>query len=378
MIVHIVPTVPPELNGLADYSFKLSQHWPDAGASWSCLALRLPEEAQKNWPGANFSLFEPSQQGLSAALQKLDESAEIEVLVLHYVGYAYQPKGVPTWLPAVLAGWKKAHPQQSLVVMFHELWATGAPWRSCFWVLPTAKSIVSQLAAASDFWITSCQNYFDKVVSVGGKAGQGAVIPIATNIEPSAPIDFGRPWPLFQGKPLKIAVFGLATTRNTALSVHAGLLKELCEQNLIERISLLGQSPQNEKVSAKLASIRAEIGGESLWQTAYDLSPAEASKLLREQDLGVVKETAPFLAKSTVFAAFCSHGVLPVCAGKNALDEKLESPFLTAFDAKECVMSLRDPGIIAAKKRNMESVATTSLLWSSVARSWVQHIEPAS
>lgn len=372
MIVHIVPTLPPDLDGLADYACKLSQNWPDKTTSWGCLTLQIPTGAAQAWPSAVFATFEPSQTGLETALEGL----HFDTLILHYVNYAYHLKGAPTWLPVALAHWKQAHPRQKLVVMFHELWATGAPWRSCFWVLPTAKSIVASLSQTSDHWVTSCGNYFDKIVAVGGAAAKGAVIPVATGIEPSIPIDFGRSWPLENGQKLKIAVFGLAPTRNTALAAHADWLAELCTQGLVERISVLGQKPRSEKDSERLESLIVTIGHADLWQRAYDLSPLAVSELLREHDLGIVKETAPLLTKSSVFAALCSHGILPVCAASQSVAPNLaEEPYLVASNPQELISVMKNPALIARHRAKVEALATTSLRWSSVAQNWMNHIQ---
>lgn len=370
MIVHIVPTLPPDLSGLADYCFKLSQNWPDDSVAWGCLSRKIPSGAAELWPLAQLVHFEASQKGLLEALETLP----VDTLILHYVGYAYHPKGIPLWLPVALKQWKAAHPQKQLVIMFHELWAGGPPWRSCFWVMPKAKSIVADLAGASDFWVTSCGYYFDKIVEVGGRKSQGAVIPIATGIEPDAPIDFQRPWPLFNGGQLKIAVFGLASTRNSALSVHTDLLRELCKEGKVECISLLGQSPRHEKQSAQLEALIAKIGGDSVWHRAYDLSPPEVSALLRQHDVGIVKEKQDFLNKSSVFAVLCSHGVLPICSPSKTANKTLDSPFLIDSGVRECSLQLQDKNTIEEKKRKLETVATTSLTWSWVARSWKNHL----
>lgn len=371
MIVHIVPTVPPNFNGLADYCFKLSRNWPDATESWGFLTLQLPAGAKENWQQAHFTSFEPSQTSLKTALETL----EIDTLILHYVNYAYHPKGAPTWLPAALAAWKKRHPQARLVVMFHELWATGAPWRSCFWVLPTAKAIVASLAQTSDRWVTSCQTYFDKIVAVGGASERGAMIPIATGIEPSVPTDFERVWPLARGEKLKIAVFGLAPTRNTALSMHGELLRTLCERNQVEKIRLMGQSPQNEKDTVKEKELCAGIGNAGLWSRHYDLSSSEISALLREQDLGIIKDKARFLTKSSVFAVLCSHGVLPVCTGKESHEETMDSPFLINISAEDTISSLENEDTVRLKKEAVRLLATSSLNWSSVAQAWLDHLQ---
>ncbi len=369
MIVHLVPTVPPALNGLAGYCFKLSQNWPDDQQTWSCLVLSIPPGANNVWPQASFIVFEPSQQSLFDALQRLP----VDTLMVHYVGYAYDSKGIPEWLPLALAAWKKVRPAARLVVMFHELWAGGAPWRRAFWTMPKAKTIVADLAGLSSCWATSCQYYFDEIVKVGGRAERGTVIPVATNIEPIAPIDFGRAWPLFEGRKLSIAIFGLATTRNTALSVHWQLLRAMQRAGLVERFCILGQSPQNQAQFELENAWIEKIGADANWMRHYDLTPAQASQWLSEQDAGIVKETVPLLTKSSVFAALCSHGILPICAPPKTR-KKEDEPFIINSHTESCLMQLQDKRTIRVRKDQLQLLANTALSWSSVAQSWKHHL----
>lgn len=377
MMVHIVPAVPPAVNGLGDYVFQLWQNWPAPRPNWGCLSARLDADSAQKWPEIALSGFERSADSLQFQLEKWP----VETLVLHYVGYAYDRNGVPAWLPGALAQWKKRHSSARLVVMFHEVWAPGPFWRKHFWFLARAKAIVRGLLAIGDLWITSCDDYERRLLSVGADAKKGLILPVASNIEPAQTVDFSKNWPLQNGGKLKIAVFGQENTRLTALQRHKNLLKILVEREMIEEITILGRAPRVDAVKSQMNALQKQIAPLEIWKTAYDLENAALSQILATHNAGLVKDASIRAGKSGVFAALCAHGVTPICVGEipdfeDGGEADKAHPFLLNADKMPalCAELLNSFDTVSRARGEVETLATTVLSWPHVARAWATHI----
>lgn len=306
--LHIVPSIPPAFNGLGDYCYQLWKHWPSPRPEWHVAAAVVPEGAKEAWPEIQIHGFEHSDQGLFETLQQ----SKAETVVLHYVGYGYERRGAPGWLPKALADWKEASGGK-LVVMFHELYATGPPWKSEFWFCLPQKRIASQLAKLADRWITSCPRYVRVLCDIlGAEASTGEMIPVGSNIEPIQAQDEDRPWPPETGGKIKIAVFGMPLTRVRALRAHTGLLRSLLERNLIEEVLLIGKSDKSGTVADETKQFINSSGMPSLFVEALDLPVEEVSRTLLACHIGLVQNSFEILYKSTAYSAFATHGVLPI------------------------------------------------------------------
>jgi hypothetical protein len=108
---------------------------------------------------------------------------------------------IPFWLLSTLS--KRYNEFRRLIVIFHELYAFGPPWRSSFWLSPLQKYIVIGILKISSEWITSCRSYKLKLESyMPSKVGH--LLPIFSTI--------GEP---MQKKPKEkiISIFGLPSSR---------------------------------------------------------------------------------------------------------------------------------------------------------------------
>ena len=378
-LVHIVPTVPPAFNGLADYCYKLWQHWPAPRPDWQCLAAHIPPGAGAEWPQAHIAPFELSKRGLLSALQ----SSHADCVVLHYVGYAYQKRGIPLWMPGALRAWK-AQSGGRLCVMFHELYATNvSPRGSAFWLEPLARSIVAQLAQIADAWVVSNEETASRLVhNIGADAQRGQMIAVGSAIEPVAPTNFARPWPLSRGQKLRVAVFGLPASRYRALLAHRNLLKLACQNDLIESISLIGKSEDNGAQNAQLCALQAQItlSNNSIWQAHFDLAPAPISALLARCNVALSRDFPVHLSKSTIYAAACLHDLVTLCLpAKPALfpASRLRGSFADVphlsnndEDAQIALDTLRDSDAINDLRAQIERAAHDELNWHHVAGAW--------
>lgn len=366
-IIHIVPSMPPEINGLGDYAHQLWRYWPEPRPEWHIAGSRVPEGAQQAWPEVQIHRFQLNEKSLAGVLANV----RAEVAILHYVGYAYARRGAPMWMPVALADWKRGT-GANLVVMFHELYATGPPWRSEFWMKPLQRRIVTQLLGLADRWICSCRRQRQILVEeLRADPSLGALIPIGSNIDPIRSPEWARPWPLSIGKKLRIVAFGQGITRLRSLRAHQNLLRELCRRDLVESVLLLGKSEGAGPVNSEIDRLVKKIGCGALCQESYDVSSAAISEQLLDRHLGLLSNPYGILTKSGVFAAYCSHGVISLIPGSGYASN---DPFISNFDSRpnECAQALTGP----EARRSLEATRdfSSGLSWRSIASAWKAHM----
>ena len=304
-LIHIVPTTPPEVNGLTDYCRQLWRYWPEPEPKWAIASPNVVHGAEEAWPGVSFHPFERNASSLGAALE---ESGE-KTAVLHYVGYGYDARGVPAWLPKGLEKWKSDGGK--LVTMFHEIYASGPPWKSEFWLRPKMVRIAQQIVDLSDRWITSCPDWFDRLTDeFRADSKRGCLIPISSAIDPidRAPVD---PWPLANGKQISVAIFGFPRTRSLSLSAHRRLLSILADKGRIHRVMLIGREP-DPVTGSEVDRVLTEIGLIGRKETLFNATSDAISKKLSECAIGLSYYPYGILSKSSAFAAYAVHGLTTV------------------------------------------------------------------
>lgn len=368
-LLHIAPQLPPAVDGVGDYCWHLWRHWPESTGEWAFAAMGNLEATRQHWPEAHLFGFRPNATSVLEAIS----SAGAQTVVLHYVGYGYNPKGVPLWLPRALEHWR-SRTSGRLVTMFHEMYADSTPLRSPFWVKPWARQVIRRLVGASDAWITSCERYANQLVrEFGASEGQGTRIPIAANIPTCPALSEDRLWPLGFGRKLRVAVFGLPNTRLSALQRHGGLLRELVSAELVDSVLLVGKSDSSRRHSRMVSKCQRQIGGD--WRNVFDLPPAQVAEALSECDIGLVANDTDTLTKSGVFAALSANGVVSIVARRAG--GSVPQPFndcvllndeSAGFPA--IVSELRGNDRMIARRRATLRAARTTLSWTTVSQAF--------
>lgn len=266
-VLQIVPHLPPPFEGVGTYASAL------AGA-----LAKLGIETR-------FLVPDRTARGLST------EIGDAETVLLHYAGYGYQRRGCPAWLAAGLAPWRGR-----LVTVFHEVWASGPPWRSSFWLLPLQRRIAAALARRSAALATTLEIYGDMLRP--WTRGRGvSVMPVFSTVGEPASV------PAFGERARRIVVFGGAGVRGRTWGRFLPDLARTARELGAEEILDVGPA-----VDLPRAAGGVPVRGLGV------LSPAEVSGLLLGSAAGFVAYPPAFLPKSTIYAAYCAHGVLPVCA----------------------------------------------------------------
>lgn len=301
-IIQIVPRLPPATDGLGDYAlslalqmrqyFDINTHFIVGDQTWI---------GEAHIHGFNISKVPiQSAQKLSSLLESKDFLNA--VVLLHYVNYGYAKRGCPIWLIEGLQRWQNTIAKHSLITMFHEVYAYGfPPWNSSFWLSPLQKRLASQLSQLSDRCFTSRKEYANLLYKLSlGKHSQISTLPVFSTIgEPK------QVWSL-EKREKKIVIFGSSAMRRNVYQKSSVELLHTCKLLEIEEIIDIGLSTQLVPIIGSVPII--EMG---------QLPAPTVSKILSHSLAGFFDYIPGYLAKSTIFAAYCSHGMLPISARYN-------------------------------------------------------------
>jgi hypothetical protein len=274
-ILQIVPCLPPPFEGVGTYAAALAEA---LGAETRFLV------GDPSWPGGG-AVAARTARDLLASL------GDAGTVLLHYANYGYQRRGCPAWLVSGLSRWSGR-----LVTVFHEVWASGPPWRSSFWTLPIQRRLAAALARRSFRVVTTLDRYAGMLRP--WTAGREVVVmPVFSTVgEPAA-------LPPFEGRARRIVVFGGAGVRSRAWGPFRPALTRAARSLAAEEIWDVGPP----------LPLPAAAGGIPV-RPLGALPAGEVSRLLLGSAAGFLAYPPDFLAKSTIFAAYCAHGVAPVCA----------------------------------------------------------------
>jgi hypothetical protein len=241
---------------------------------------------------------ERTAESLEAALETWWQSGDgTSGILLHYSGYGYQERGCPVWLVTGIARWLARGNGRRISTFFHEVNAFGPPWRSSFWLSPLQRRLAAALAGASSGMATSLPLYRD-VLNRWVPRREVAVLPVFSAVGEPAAV------PPLASRQRRLAVFGAAGTRQRAFREHAADLAAACRALGAEEVVEVGPPG---------ADSPAAIEGRPVRRLGVLPAP-EVEALLLDSAAGFLAYPASFLPKSTVFAAYCAHGVVPVCA----------------------------------------------------------------
>ena len=273
-LVQVVPAGP---GGVRDHAAVLQATWAQCGRPSH--VIELSQQAAAAEP-------------LSMKLQRLQARPEQPLsLLLHFSGYGYHPRGLCGWLlPQLQAARESLGPQLRVVVLFHELFASGPPWRSAFWLAGRQAGIARRLAQAADAVLTNTDHHAAWLRRRLPADTLLHVQPVFSNIGEPACV------PAPQERRPELIVFGSASTRSRALARlprHANDLRALG----IERVIEVGPPGATPVMPAGMAH-----------HHAGRLPQVELGALLQTVRYGLIDYPSVHLGKSGVFAAYAAQG----------------------------------------------------------------------
>lgn len=235
-----------------------------------------------------------------------------DFVLLHYVNYGYQNRGVPFWLPPALRK-LRGHGPGRLVTIFHELYASAPPWRSAFWLQPFQRGIAQSIARLSD----SC------VITSGTALAQlrrlAPSVPVSVQPVPSG---FGEPVlsraRIDEKDPHRWVICGGTALLVKSVRSFQRILSRVPNDLSPRELFVVGGN-DNQAVRAMLNDLR-----DVKWSYHPQIDGPAASQILSRCSFGWIDyfhhAAAPVdaLFKSSVFAALCAHGVIPVLPHQTA------------------------------------------------------------
>jgi hypothetical protein len=295
-VTSIVTQLPPSIDGVGDYALNLASRLRKDFNIQTKFIVGNP-----TWNGAaeinGFSVSKIQDRSPEALLGALTIDPSAPVL-LHYVGYGYAKRGCPSWLVQGLQLWRKLHPTRSLVTMFHEISASGPIWTSTFWLSGLQRDLAARVAKMSDRCVTSKKLYADIITSISnGKHDRVPFLPIFSNIgEPNGlPLDLSE-------RQRRLVIFGGVANRTRVYKQSQKVIEDVCVKLNIEEIWDIGN--KTGITPACIGEVPIVETGE---QPAHQISDVLAHSLVGFSDYN-----PDFLAKSTIFAAYCAHKLLPI------------------------------------------------------------------
>jgi hypothetical protein len=373
-ILQIVPGLPPTISGVGDYTFILAQklrkehgiktQFVVCEPNWKNVEILKAEMLKSEFRSPVSDLRPPTrldgfpvhqlrEQSAGELLRVLSLPGMPTTVLLHYVGYGYEKRGCPVWLVRGLEKWRKQKAEsrnqsgnqpgeigglmecgtvstgqaisqakevggqkpnpisdvsvsafsfsaeRRLVTMFHELYAFGPPWRSSFWTSPLQSWIAKTLArrseqritnrAASATWLAAASHHPMNAISA---------LPVFSNV--------GEPeeLPDWEERPPRLIVFGSASQRRKVYFECKADLEKVCQAMGLNEIVDIGAPFEIPPLSVRLTQRGI-------------LSAQAVSREMLAARTGFFAYPAPFLGKSTIFAAYAAHGLVPVTFSAN-------------------------------------------------------------
>jgi hypothetical protein len=294
-VLQIVPQLPPPFEGVGTYAAAL------AGALGGETRFLVGDPA---WTGAENgarAVAARTAADLLAGIGDLGGIGETGAVLLHYANYGYQARGCPAWLVEGMKRWSGR-----LVTVFHEVCAAGPPWQSSFWLRPAQRRLAAVLTRRSDALATTLDVYAGLLRPwAGGR--EIAVLPVFSTVgEPAAVPPFGE-------RARRIVVFGGAGVRGRAYGPFLPALARAAQALAAEEILDVGPP----------LPLPGRAGNVPIRPLGV-LAAGEVSAILLAAAAGFLAYPPDFLPKSTIFAAYCAHGTLPVCAWNRAGEPSLD------------------------------------------------------
>jgi hypothetical protein len=213
---------------------------------------------------------------------------------LHYGSYAYSHIGEPA---AFVQAIEELAQDTRVLVFFHELYASGMPWKRAFWTNRQQRESVGKLLRLASDAFTSNAKYMQRLEKLNVAQRKLMKVPIFSNVgEP------GGLRPLDQ-RSRQLVIFGQLPTRIRLYRERRRVLENVCQKLRIERVVDVG-SGQSPHIPNKLADAEVRSTG---WMDERQLSD-----LMADSIAGIVGYWPDVWEKSGVIAAYQAHALLPI------------------------------------------------------------------
>ena len=289
-----MPRIPGGIDGVGDYALTLAAKLMD---KFGCGTVFVTPDASSPSLIGGFDVLPIDR--LPAAAERADRS------ILHYVNYGYQKRGVPFRLLSILG---KLREQQGgpLLTIFHELYASGPPWSSAFWLQRLQIHVAKSVARLPCECIVSSENFVREL--------RRFVPDARVHLHP-VPSGLGEPTlshaQIANRDPHRWVIVGGTRLSERSLKSLSVVIREIPDSIAPRMLLVLGG---HENPATR--SLLVDLPIESHYRPG--IASAEASEILSSCSFAWFNyfhrpdiETSVIL-KSSAFASACAHGVIPV------------------------------------------------------------------
>lgn len=297
-ILQIVSGFKPDVNGVGDFARQLgnallTQH----SIKSHYLVYRRPQLPLNIKQTANSSISYPSDATPPAFLSHLEELKarnNFKTILLHYGPYAYSSSGTPRAFGNVIEGLAT---ENDVIIYFHELYASGRPWRRAFWTERQQKQCVRGLMTHAKVCVTSNAEYLQMLEKLNFNLRPLVKLPVISGVgEPKDLI------PLDQ-RAKQIVVFGQPENRARLYKLYSHTLAAICRMLALQTIVDVG-TRGGLKIPNQVNQIPVKCTG---W-----VDDEQLSDLLASSTAGVIAYWPDVWEKSSVMAAYQAHAMVPV------------------------------------------------------------------
>ncbi len=318
-ITQVVPQFAP-VDGVGDYALNLAL-WlrRECGVESRFVVCDLRWPKQENVEG--FAVEKMTCWSAAELTARLEGGGGDPVL-LHYVGYGYQHRGIPIWLAEGLTNWKAASARKAiptrLVTNFHEIWSFHPmPWKSAFYLSAVQRGLVRRISGLSDESVTSTCNYASRIGSMTQRSVR--VVPVASNLPPALLSRTSGN----SSAGYRALVFGQTWSRLPTVRKHSRLLKRLDESGMLEEVLILGKDSRGGSMPSPDVAHLMTLLPESRIKVAGQLGSEDAANVFQNADFVLGGHLARDICKSGALMAAFSLGC-PVVLTENSDSNPLE------------------------------------------------------
>lgn len=299
-VLQIVPQLPGTFDGVGDYALNLAKAL-SANHGITTTFLVAGKTASESRDG--YAVISGLTDVSSAELAR-----KFGDVILHYVNYGYQARGVPFGLLKFVQG-LRAQLRGRWITTFHEIYASGPPWKSEFWLRPLQVRIARNVIDISSCCVVS-NAPIEKAIHAHDAAKKICLIPIASNFGEPAIENFNG------ASPRRWAICGGTALLARSLRMFEQMERLIPEAFAPEHLDVIG-GRNDPSISASLERLRYGRPGFTCHYHP-EIDPGRASELLRRASFGLLdyfgagKMWPGMVLKSSAFAALCAHGIVPI------------------------------------------------------------------
>jgi len=202
--------------------------------------------------------------------------------------------------------WRQIQPSICLIGIFHELFASSnRVWNSSFWLSRAQLYITRELWRLCDYGLTTNNIYAGHLAAWRPiMRNRLKILPVFSNVGEPETI------PPLLHRPAHMAVFG-----------GAGVERAIYSKPILEESAAVTNAVSIQNVvdiGARVTSVPPHLG-HAVVTSMGRLSGCLVSRHLLACRYGLLNYDVGRLGKSGVFAAYASHGVIPICIGSRAV-----------------------------------------------------------